>query len=102
MIIVHITCQDESEAKKIARHLLDLRIIACANFFPIQSMYWWQDNITEEKEFALICKSTRENFDEIKKEVEALHSYDTPLIEFWNVDGVNQAYFEWLSGELKK
>ena len=102
MIIIYITCKDEDEAKKISRHLLDLRLIACANFFPVQSMYWWQSEITEDNEIALLCKSRKDCFEEIKKEVESIHSYDIPLIEFWSVDGVNKNYFEWMKGELKK
>lgn len=102
MIAVYITCKNEDEAKNIARQLLDLRLIACANIFPIKSMYWWQDEITEEKEVALLCKSSEENFEEIKKEAEEMHSYDIPLIECWNVDDVNKAYLEWMKGELRK
>jgi periplasmic divalent cation tolerance protein len=37
----YITNPSKEEAKRIAKHLLDKRIIACANIFPIESMYWW-------------------------------------------------------------
>lgn len=102
MINVYITCPNEVEAKTLAKHLLNLRLIACANIFPIKSLYWWEESIKEDSEFALLCKTRKENYDEIKSEVEANHSYTTPLIEFWNVDGINEPYFNWLKGELRK
>jgi len=102
MIVIYITCKNESEAKEIVRHLLEMRLIACANIFPIKSMYWFNDEIKSDKEVAILCKTRKKNFEEIKKEVEEKHSYDIPLIEFWAVDGVNENYFNWMTGELKK
>lgn len=102
MINVLITCKDSEEAKSIAGHLLELRLVVCANFFPIESLYLWDEEIKGDKEFALLLKTKRDHYDEIIKEVLAIHSYETPLIEYWNIDGINEGYFEWFNREIAK
>ena len=80
MTIVYITCKDGKEARKISMHLLKKRLIACANIFPIKSMYWWQGKIVNGRETAIFAKANGKNFDKIVKEVEKMHSYRIPCI----------------------
>ena len=54
-IFVYITNPTQKEAEKIAKHLLKKRLVACVNFFPVKSFYWWEGEILSEKEFGLIC-----------------------------------------------
>ncbi len=95
MALIYITCKDEKEAKKIANALLEKKLIACANFFPIKSMYWWEGKIQDDSEFLLLAKSSDKNFDKIKKEVKAIHSYDVPCILKLDTEG-NKEYMDWV------
>lgn len=101
MINVYITCVDIKEAKKISAHLLKKRLIACVHLFPIESMYRWKGKMQYAKEISIIAKTEKKHFAMIKKEVTRLHSYEVPLIEYWNSDGINKPYLKWLKGELK-
>ena len=101
MIIVYITCKDKKEAKKISINLLKKRLIACANIFPVSSLYWWKNKINECNEIAIIAKTRKENFFQIKKRVKAMHSYDVPCIDSWDVDNVDEDYLKWLNNEIK-
>lgn len=38
-IAVYTTLPDEGSAKEIARKMVEERIVACVNFFPIKSVY---------------------------------------------------------------
>ncbi|MBI1936071.1 divalent-cation tolerance protein CutA [Candidatus Woesearchaeota archaeon] len=80
MTLVYITCKDKKEAEKISMHLLRKRIIACANMFPIKSMYWWNYKIANENENAIIAKTSEKNFKKLVKEVRNVHSYKIPCI----------------------
>ncbi len=80
MALVYITCRDEKEAKKISMHLLKLRLIACANLFPVKSMYWWNNKIMGSGEFVVIAKTKNKNFGKIESEVKKVHSYKIPCI----------------------
>ena len=101
MIIVYITCKDKKEAKKISIHLLKKRLIACANLFPIESLYWWKNKINQDKEIVIIAKTQKENFLSIQKEVKKNHSYKVPCIDSWDVDNVDEDYLKWLNNEIK-
>ena len=47
---IYITCKDEAEARGIGRTLVDERLAACVNFFPIQSIFRWKGRIEEAGE----------------------------------------------------
>lgn len=103
MITIYMTCKDEKEARKIAKSLLKKKLIACANFFPIQSMYWWQGKVEESQEYAMIAKTQDAKYDSIVKEVKKLHSYDVPCIEMIK-STANKECLKWIieSTTLKK
>jgi periplasmic divalent cation tolerance protein len=100
VISVYITCKDEEEAEKIAKHLLDEKLIVCANMFPIKSLYWWKGKIEKEAEFAIIAKTKKEKFDKIKEQVKKVHSYEIPCIESWDIDDAHEPYLKWLEEEI--
>ena len=101
MIVVAVTFGDEGSANKMARLLLEKRLIACANIFPIQSLYWWEGKVVEEGEFYFMVKTDDSKYEGIKKIVKENHSYDVPLIESWNIDNINHSYERWLKEEVK-
>lgn len=100
-IFIYITNPNQEEAKKIARSLLEKKLIACANIFPINSMYWWEGKIEDDEEFILILKTLKSNFAKVKLEVEQIHPYDTPCIIKIPVSS-NEKYFDWLKREVKE
>ncbi len=100
LIFIYITNPSKEEAEKIAKYLLEQKLIACANIFPIHSMYWWKGKIVEEGEFVLIAKTLETNYKKVKDEVEKIHSYTIPCIIKIPVNP-NEKYGDWLEGELK-
>ena len=99
-IFIYITNPTKEEASKVAKHLLEKKLIACANIYPINSIYWWKGKITEETEVVLIAKTLESNFEKVKSEVEKIHSYKVPCIIKIPVSS-NKKYFDWLKGELE-
>jgi len=95
MTLIYITCKGKAEAKKIASYLLKKKLIACANFFPINSMYWWKNKIVDDKEFLLLAKTAKKNCSKVRKEVKKLHSYEIPCILEIDVDG-NKEFIDWV------
>ncbi len=100
MIFIYTTCKDEHEAKTIATKLLEKKLIACANFFPSQSMYKWKGKIVGDDEIVMILKTTDKNFSKIEKEITTLHSYDVPCITKISVVP-NSSYGKYVDGEMK-
>jgi len=100
MVLVYITCKDRKEAEKISYHLLRKRLIACSNIFPVQSMYWWNYKIANEKEYVIIAKTNNKNFKKAVMEVKRLHSYKIPCILRLNAKA-NKEYEAWANKEMK-
>jgi len=98
-VFIYVTCKDEQEARTIAKQLLENKQIACANFFPIKSMYWWENKINEDDEFVLIVKTKEELFKKVKEEVKKLHSYNVPCITKISVEP-NSGYASWLDKQI--
>lgn len=99
MTLVYITCKDRKEAEKISLHLLKKRLVACANTFPIKSMYRWNGKITNDDEYAVIAKTSGRNFKKAAAEIKKRHSYKIPCIIRINTKA-NKDYEEWAKKEM--
>lgn len=101
-IVVMITSGSEQEALEIARKLLEERLIACANLIqPIRSLYRWKGEVCDDREVLMLCKSRRALFEEIRKLVASLHSYEVPeVVALAFVEG-NPAYLRWIEDETR-
>lgn len=100
-IVVLTTCSTPDEAKKIARHLLDLRLAACVQLSaPVQSLYHWQGAVEESEETLLFIKSSRPLLERLRAEIARLHSYSTPeVVALPIIDGA-PGYLAWMDREL--
>jgi len=72
-------------------------LAACVQILPeIESVYRWQGKIERQQEILLLAKSTRDKFEELEREVRALHSYETPEIVAVSLADVSEPYLKWL------
>ena len=101
MRIIYITCKDIDEAKKISRHLIEKKLVACANIFPINNIYPWKNEIKEDNEVVVLLK-TNNNYEDIETEIKKLHSYKVPAIYSWTVDKINKDYLNWINKVQQK
>jgi len=100
MTLAYIICKDAAEAEKISLHLLKKRLIACANIFPIRSMYRWKGKIMSEAENVIIAKTNEKNFNKVVSEVRKILSYEIPCI--LKIDSsANKEFGKWADKEMK-
>ena len=96
-IIVFMTAANGEEATRLAEMLVGAHHAACVQILPeIESVYRWQGKVERQAEVLLIAKTTRGKFDELEREVRALHSYDTPEIVAVPILTGSTPYLEWL------
>jgi periplasmic divalent cation tolerance protein len=100
-IVVLSACSSAEEAERIARRLLEKKLAACVNILPgVRSLYRWKDAIEDDQETLLVIKSDRALFQDLRAEIEKIHSYEVPeAIALPIVDGAER-YLEWLGREL--
>ena len=99
-IFVYVTAANKKEADMIGLHLLKKKLIACANIFPISSLYLWKGKVQKGNEYVIILKTVKSNYNKIKTEIEKIHSYDVPCIIQIPVT-VNEKYGGWMRKEIK-
>ena len=96
-IVVFMTAANGEEATRLADMLVGAHLAACVQILPeMESVYRWQGKVERQAEVLLIAKTTRGKFDELEREVRALHSYDTPEIVAVPIVTGSVPYLEWL------
>ncbi|HLC49953.1 MAG TPA: divalent-cation tolerance protein CutA [Candidatus Nanoarchaeia archaeon] len=99
MVLLYVTCKNIREAEKISIHLLNKKLIACANIFPVKSMYLWKGKIAKSKECVMIAKTSNKNLKKAENEIKRMHSYDVPCILNIN-SGANKECLDWIKKEI--
>jgi len=96
-IVAFVTCGSEEEALKIANALVEAHLAACVNLIaPIRSIYRWEGEIWDEKEWLLIIKTQKQRFEALEKRVRSLHSYSVPEIISLPITEGSSAYLNWI------
>lgn len=100
MIYIFWTCRDAEEAKRVARVLLEKRLIACASILPLaESLFRWEGKIEEACEAKVLLKTRKGLFEEVSEVIRKLSSYETPEIVEVEAGRANPAYLDWLRKE---
>jgi periplasmic divalent cation tolerance protein len=103
IIIVSTTLESREEAEKLARLVVDDRLVACAQISgPITSCYRWQGKVESATEFTLSMKTTIQRLPDLEARLIEHHPYDVPEIISRGLDGVNSEYLDWVYGEVQK
>ena len=96
--IIITTFSDKESAVAISKLLIEKRLAACVQMFPVESIYSWQDKICQDNEVTLFIKSKTSLFEEIKKMIKENHSYEVPeIIQVPVTDGLPE-YLKWIDG----
>ena len=94
--LVIATAGSKDNARSIAKLLVELRLAACVQMIPIESVYRWNEGICEDAEVALVIKSRTELFEAIKIAIKENHPYEVPeIIQVPITDGL-PAYLNWI------
>ena len=93
----YITASNKKEAERIAKKLLDKRLIACANVInKVNSYFVWKNRIQNSKEIIICGKTTSKNQTKIIKAVKSIHSYSVPCVIFFDIKNGNRDFLKWI------
>ena len=99
--MVYITTSGEEESKKIARVLLEEKLVACANIISnMGSIYWWEGKLEEDVESILLVKTRSHLVDKVIDMVREIHSYQTPCALEIQIKKGSPDYLDWLDNSL--
>ncbi|MBI5687736.1 MAG: divalent-cation tolerance protein CutA [Verrucomicrobia bacterium] len=99
--VVFVTSGSRREARRIARALLEQRLVACASIVSgVESHYWWEGKIDHAREWLLVMKTRRGKFRAVERAVKQLHSYQVPEIVALPLAAGQGDYLRWIDGSL--
>jgi len=100
MINIVTTAPEKEILDRIGRALLEKRLVACLQILgPIRSLYWWKGRLEEADEWLGIMKTRQDLYEEVEKEIKALHPYEVPQIEAFEAWAALPAYGRWVRDE---
>lgn len=99
MITIVTTLHKKEDAARIGKGLLQQRLIACYNLWPIESAYWWKGEILEEPETMMLLKTQSKHFDNIANYIKTESGYEVPDIFSLQPDQTHPAFDNWVETE---
>jgi periplasmic divalent cation tolerance protein len=95
--IVMTTCGGKPEAELIATRLVEERLSACVQIFPIESVYRWEGAVQHANEWMLFCKIKSNDYANVEAAIRAAHTYSNPEIVEVEIQNGAQAYLAWIA-----
>ncbi len=101
--IVMTTVASPEEAARLARTLVEERLVACATLIPaVQSIYRWQGQIETSQETLLLLKTATDRLPALETRLHELHSYQTPEFVVLEIESGSHPYLAWLETSLRE
>tara|TARA_B100001029_G_scaffold68053_1_gene55381 strand:+ start:116 stop:421 length:306 start_codon:yes stop_codon:yes gene_type:complete len=96
-VLVMITTEsNKKNALRMAKLLLQNKLAACVSIKQIFSIYEWDDDIEETKEFEITIKSKTELKDNLIDFLQKISTYDVPQIIYKKYNS-EMKYYDWLN-----
>lgn len=98
-IVVTTTYDAEDKARALAAAVVRERLAACAQVWPVNSVYWWDGDVQTESEWRIDFKTRADLSDRLAAFIGEQHTYDTPEIIGVPVVTDSSAYLDWVNAE---
>ena len=99
--LIYTTLPDTKTAENLARHLLSLKLIACANLLPeMKSFYEWKGELTQDSECLLLLKTRKSLYKKVEKAIQSEHPYECPCILQLPITSGSEAFLKWVQDSV--
>lgn len=95
--LIKTTFESEEEAVKIAKMLLDKKLIVSGQIKEMRSLYVWKDELCDEKEFELTCFTESRLHKEVEEFINSRHSYELCQIICIPITNISKEFGNWIS-----
>jgi periplasmic divalent cation tolerance protein len=97
--VIYVPIDSKQAAENIIAALLKEKLIACGNIFNSDSMYVWENELTNTQEYVMLIKTLPSFASKVEQKIIELHSYDIPAVLTLQVN-CNETYFDWVEKQL--
>jgi len=100
-LIVFTTFANEADAARVARALVDERLVACANLLPgVRSIYRLKDAVEDQPEVVVLMKTRKQDWTALLSRLHELHPYEVPECVAVRIAAGAPRYMAWLDEAL--
>lgn len=99
LILFYVPCPSKGKAEEITARLMEKRLIACANIFPVQSIYRWEGGTQNETEYVMLAKTASNKAADAETEIRKVHPYKIPALIRMGADA-NEDFLRWIAKEV--
>ena len=96
ILVIITTESSKTNAVRIAKLLIKQKLAACVSIKQIFSVFEWDDDIEETKEFEITIKSKPEFKDYLIEFLNKISTYDVPQIIYKKYHAEIK-YYDWLN-----
>ncbi len=100
IVFVYTTCSGIEEARSIGLSAVEEKLAISVDYWPVNSIYPWQNVIKEIDQCMLIFSTQKILSDKLMKHIEAEHSYEVPMVIRSDMKITNQPYSFWVDNTL--
>lgn len=100
MFYIYSTCKNIEEAKKLSERILNEKLGACVNYWPVNSFYKAEEGIKEVSEVMMMIITPESNTEKINRLISLEHSYAVPVVAGVNIRRINRAFKRWVQERL--
>ena len=95
-ITVYTTTPDKETAKKISKGSVENGLAACCNFWPVETVYKWENELKEGTEYIVFLKTTKKNYKALEKWISEEHPYSMAAIVAIPWEDSYEPYRKWV------
>jgi cutA1 divalent ion tolerance protein len=100
--LIKTTFESEEEIIKMAKMLLDKKLIVSGQIKEMRSLYVWKDELCDEKEFELTCFTESRLYKEVEEFINRHHSYELCQIICIPITNISDGFGNWISSYVGK
>lgn len=100
--LIKTTFESEEEVVKIAKMLLDKKLIVSGQIKEMRSLYMWKDELCDEKELELTCFTESRLYKEVEEFINSHHSYELCQIICIPITNISKEFGNWISSYIGK
>ena len=98
--LIYLTAASRDQALRLAKALVEARLVACANVLgDATSIYWWDGAVQTEAEVVVIAKTRADLVEAAVERIGQLHTYSCPCVVSLPIESGNPAFLAWIGDE---
>lgn len=95
--VVLVTVDTQEAAQEVAKILVQERLAACINIFPIHSIYIWEGDMQQAGEWQMVIKTDIRKFSNLELKLNEIHPYNVPEIIALPIQQGASTYLAWMA-----